>query len=189
MTGLVVGRPRVGAPLLLAGFAVAVGLRVAVGGPAVAGSASAGLVFAGALAVLTLAVGTTGSRLSWSALGWGVAGAVVLLVPPFFLHLSGTSHTPGGAFLPWALVVAIVATAEEAFLRGALFGALGSGPVGLVVTSVCFALLHVPLYGWHVVPLDFAVGLWLGALRRTTGTWTAPAISHTLADLAAWWLR
>lgn len=187
MSGLVAPRRGLGAPLLLAGFAVAVVLRVVVGGRAVATSAPAGLAFAAALGVLTVAAGTTASRISRSAVAWGVAGAAVLLVPPLFLHLSGTSHTPGGAFLPWAVVVAVVATAEEAFLRGALFDALGSS--GLVVTSVCFALLHVPLYGWHAVPLDLAVGLWLGALRSTTGTWTAPAICHTLADLAAWWLR
>jgi membrane protease YdiL (CAAX protease family) len=42
------------------------------------------------------------------------------------------------------------------------------GPVtAIAVTSICFAALHVPLYGWHVVPLDTAVGLWLGVLQWT----------------------
>jgi hypothetical protein len=45
------------------------------------------------------------------------------------------------------------------------------------------------VYGWAVVPLDIAVGVWLGTLRAVTGTVAAPAIAHSLADLAGWWLR
>lgn len=179
------------APLLLAGFAVAVWLRVAVGGVAVAGSAPAGLTFAAALALLTCVAGTS-VRLDRRVVAWGIGGAAVLLLPPLLLHLSQPSHTPGGAFLPWALVVTVVATAEEAFLRGALFDAISersSESAAVAVTAVCFAALHVPLYGWHAVPLDLAVGLWLGALRRATAAWTAPALCHTLTDLTAWWLR
>ena len=37
--------------------------------------------------------------------------------------------------------------------------------------------------------VGFAVGLWLGALRRWSRTPAAPAVSHTLADLLGWWLR
>jgi hypothetical protein len=48
--------------------------------------------------------------------------------------------------------------------------------------------MHVPLYGWHVVPLDLGVGLWLAGLRLATGGIAAPAIAHTIADLATWWL-
>ena len=56
------------------------------------------------------------------------------------------------------------------------------------MAAIAFAALHVPLYGWHAVPLDFAVGLVLGATRLLAGTWTAPAIAHVGADLAGWWL-
>jgi membrane protease YdiL (CAAX protease family) len=178
-------------PVLLVGFVVAVRLRVAVGGTAVATSMSAGLIFAAALTILTLAAGAV-TRVSWAIVGWGVFGAAVLCLPPLLAHLTGPGHRPAGSYLPWAAAVTVVAVAEEAFLRGAVFDALDARtrrfPVALLVTSACFALLHVPLYGWHAVPLDLAVGLWLGALRRTTGSWTAPALCHTLADLAGWWL-
>jgi hypothetical protein len=40
-----------------------------------------------------------------------------------------------------------------------------------------------------VLPLDLAVGVCLGALRLYAGSATAPAVAHTLADLAGWWLR
>ena len=59
----------------------------------------------------------------------------------------------------------------------------------VLVPAVAFAALHVPLYGWHVVPLDLAVGVLLGELRRSTGTAAAPAVTHVGADLAAWFLR
>jgi membrane protease YdiL (CAAX protease family) len=173
---------RLTAPLLLAGFALALGLRVAVGGVAVADSAAAGLTFAGCLLVLSLAAGVR-LRLSVRA---AVVGVLVA-------HRSGTrTHRPGAAFVPWALVVTVVAGAEEVFLRGALFDALlrwRGTAAAIVVGAVLFALLHVPLYGWQVVPLDLAVGVWLGALRRYAGSPTAPLVAHVAADLASWWLR
>jgi hypothetical protein len=56
------------------------------------------------------------------------------------------------------------------------------------VSAIAFAGLHVPLYGWHVVPLDLAVGMLLATLRILTGNWCAPAVAHVLADAAGWWL-
>ena len=43
-------------------------------------------------------------------------------------------------------------------------------------------------YGWHVVPLDLAVGVWLAGLRLLSGGVAAPAMAHGLADIATWWL-
>lgn len=90
------------------------------------------------------------------------------------------------------LVVTVVATAEEMFLRGTLYDAvseLAGGTWAIGVGAVAFALLHVPLYGWHVLPLDLAVGVVLGMLRVSTGTVAAPAVAHIIADYAGWFLR
>ena len=98
---------------------------------------------------------------------------------------------PGAPYAPWAIVTILVATAEEAILRGVLFAALtraGGVVVAVGLTTIAFALMHVPLYGWHVVPLDLAVGLVLGGLRVATGGFAAPAAAHAVADLATWWL-
>lgn len=98
---------------------------------------------------------------------------------------------PAAPFLPWAIVTIVVAAAEEAILRGAMFGAVrrvGGAATALAVTTAVFALIHVPLYGWHVVPLDLAVGVALGGLRIVTRGIAAPAIAHAVADLATWWL-
>lgn len=98
---------------------------------------------------------------------------------------------PAAPFMPWVAVTLVVASAEEVLLRGVLLDRVrhASGLGGAVVlTSAVFALMHVPLYGWHVVPLDFAVGLGLAGLRLTTRSIVAPVAAHSVADLATWWL-
>ena len=118
--------------------------------------------------------------------GLAVVGAVLggaALVP-------GLSR-PAAPFLSWALVTIVVASAEEGILRGVLFDRLraaGGLPIAVAITTIAFALMHVPLYGWHVVPLDLAVGLGLAGLRLSTRTVLAPAVAHAVADVATWWL-
>ena len=182
-------------PLLGFGFCVAVAGRVLIGGRDVAQSLPAGLVFAGCLFALSWSAGVV-VRSSWRAWTLGVAGGLFLCLPAVFGALHGSAllgaHRPGGSFLIWAAVVSVVAVAEEVFLRGALYNAITGWrgeSAAIVLCAVAFAGLHVPLYGWQVVPLDLAVGLWLGALRKASGTAVTPAISHTLADLLGWWLR
>lgn len=105
-------------------------------------------------------------------------------------HLPGLAR-PAGSFLPWAAVTLVVAIAEEMILRGLLFSRLqhaGGNVLAVLATTAAFALMHVPLYGWHVVPLDVAVGLGLGGLRIATRGIAAPAAAHAVADIATWWL-
>jgi membrane protease YdiL (CAAX protease family) len=176
--------------LLLAGFAMAVGARLAVGGPGPARSPGAGLLFALLLLAMSAAAGTR-VAVSFRAIGFGLAGAVLLCAPVALMRMSQPLHDVAG-LAPWALVVAVVATAEEVFLRGTLYDAVraaSSERAAIVVGAVAFAALHVPLYGWHVVPLDLVVGVVLGELRRASGTAAAPAVTHVLADWAGWFLR
>ncbi|GAB1694162.1 type II CAAX prenyl endopeptidase Rce1 family protein [Krasilnikovia sp. M28-CT-15] len=188
-------RPAAGTlPLLLAGFVAAVALRVLIVGTAGADSIRAGLAFALALGVLAVAAGVRVPLRRRRAVLPGLALAALLCVPAALGRLTadGAAHRPGGTYLTWAAVVAVVAVAEEAFLRGALYDAVLTrhGPsAASAVGAVAFAALHVPFYGWHTVVLNVAVGLCLGVLREITGDWAAPAVAHTAADLAAWWLR
>jgi membrane protease YdiL (CAAX protease family) len=178
----------------LAGLGVAVVLRVRIAGMAGPASVPAGLVVGAALLALAAALGVRVPRLSVAQVATGVGGAAVLCVP-IVAHRIAAGHgalTPVSGFPPWALGVTLVAVAEEALLRGALYDRIAalSGPaVAIAVTAVAFALLHAPVYGWTAVPLDLAVGVWLGGLRQVSGSVSAPAIAHTLADLAGWWLR
>ena len=110
--------------------------------------------------------------------------------------LAGVSTAPGigrpaAPFLSWVGATILVATAEEVLLRGVLLDRIqraGGLVPAVLLTSAVFALMHVPLYGWHVVPLDFAVGLGLAGVRLTTRGLIAPVVAHSVADLATWWL-
>jgi membrane protease YdiL (CAAX protease family) len=128
-----------------------------------------------------------------AGIGFGLAlvGLVAAGAP-----IGGTTVVPGlgrpaAPFLPWAAITILVASAEEALLRGRLFDVVrraGGVIPAIAITTIAFAVMHVPLYGWHVVPLDLAVGLGLGGLRLVTGRVAAPAAAHAVADLATWWL-
>jgi membrane protease YdiL (CAAX protease family) len=177
--------------LLLVGFAGAAAVRVAVAGPVGASSIPAGLVFAGLL-LLVAVRRCPAPRVDLRTLGIGLAGAAVLLAPVAIAAANGALAIRGQStsYAGWAAATAVVATVEEAFFRGALFSALQrwrGTDVAVIGAAIAFAALHVPLYGWHVLPLDLAVGLGLGALRVVSGTWTAPAVAHVGADLVGWW--
>jgi membrane protease YdiL (CAAX protease family) len=182
--------PRLRSGLLVFGFALCVVVRLLLGGQGPAGSPFAGLVFAGLLLVLAAAA-CTPMPVSARALVVGVAAGLLLCLPVAISRLGLPLH-PTSGFAMWAAVVGVVAVAEEVFLRGTLYDAVSDGfgaTAAIAVGAVAFALLHVPLYGWHVVPLDLVVGVVLGELRRSTGTAAAPAAAHTTADLLAWFLR
>lgn len=152
-----------------------------------------GIVFGVALLALGIAAGERLGRPPASSVALGLAGGGVLIVLALVGHAGriGPSLTPAGAFGPWAAVTILVATAEELVLRGALFRLVqreAGVMAAVVVTTLAFALMHVPLYGWHVVPLDLGVGLWLGGLRLLGRGVAAPAVAHVVADLATWWL-
>jgi membrane protease YdiL (CAAX protease family) len=123
----------------------------------------------------------------------GVAGGLLLCLPVALAHILGHRPLHGTAgLLPWALVVTVVATAEEFFLRGTLYDEVNAfaGPFWAAgAGAVVFALLHVPMYGWHVLPLDLAVGVVLGMLRNRTGSVIAPATAHLVADYVGWFLQ
>lgn len=181
--------PKSQATLLLVAFAGAVVVRAALAGPAGARSVAGSLTFAAVLTAIAVGCRTRPTVSARVALvGLGTAAVLVL---PAVAHLGVRASLPAGDFPAWAVLTTFVAGAEEAFLRGALFDAVQrrvNADVAVVVAAVAFAALHVPLYGWHAVPLDLAVGLVLGAARLLAGTWTAPAIAHVGADLAGWWL-
>lgn len=152
---------------------------------------SVGIGFGAALLGLAVVGGWRTSAPRRSSLLAGVAGGAVLIALAVLIRWQGLEWRFATPFVPWALATVLVATAEEAVLRGALFDAItewASPLAAVVVTSLTFALMHVPFYDWHVVPLDLGVGLFLAGLRLTTGGIAAPAVAHVLADLAVYWL-
>ena len=69
--------------------------------------------------------------------------------------------------------------------RRAAYGALEprGAVVAIGVTAVLFAVIHVPLYGVAVLPVDLGAGLVLGWQRWAAGTWTVPAATHVAANV------
>jgi len=178
---------------IVAGLAAVVGLRWEATVRGAAGGVAIGFVFGLGLLVVALGSGWRPvPERRWSSIAIGAAGGAVLVVLAIATRSGQLPWlAPAAAFGPWVAVTVLVATAEELVLRGALFAELDGriGTLGAVVlTSIVFALMHVPLYGWHVVPLDLGVGFWLAGLRFATGGIAAPAMAHAIADLATWWL-
>lgn len=192
------------AGLLLAGLALSLALRIAVGGAAGGTSLAGDAVFGAAcLSLCALAgwrPGRPGARRLIARLAVGVAGGAVLVAVPVAARLAGGPHPRLAGGVGWGETAAfgaatvVVVCAEEVLLRGALWGALeevmgARGEwVAMAVGAVAFALLHVPWYGWGILRVDLAAGLWLGALRLATGGVSAPWAAHAGADLATWWL-
>jgi membrane protease YdiL (CAAX protease family) len=178
---------------LVVGLGAVVTLRWAATIGGVADALLVGLAFGAGLGTVAVSGGERPRRPDAGSIAIGGGGAAVLIGLALVAHLDrvGPSLAPAAAFLPWTAVTIVVATAEEAVLRGALFSAVrrhGGVVAAIVVTSVAFALMHVPLYGWHVVPLDLGVGIFLGGLRLASGGIAAPAVAHAVADIATWWL-
>lgn len=81
--------------------------------------------------------------------------------------------------------IVLAAIAEEAFYRRLVYGwAERWGAVTAVgISAVLFAVIHVPMYGPEVLWIDLAAGAVLGWQRWVTGSWTAPAVTHVVANL------
>jgi membrane protease YdiL (CAAX protease family) len=178
---------------LSAGLAVAALSRAALNQGGSTAAFLAGTGFGLALLCLALVAGWRPSRPGLRSLGIGLVGGAVLIAVPMLAGPStravvGMRPEP---FVVWFGVTVLVVTAEEVLLRGALLATLdeAAGPaVAVLATSAAFALMHVPLYGWGVVPIDLGAGALLAGLRYLSGGVAAPTVAHLLADLATWWL-
>lgn len=184
-------RDRLAPLFLVAALGGALAVRIGLAGVDGARSAPAGAVF-GAL-VVTAAI-ATGWRPALSARDLSIAavGSVAVLGFPLVRHLLAPGVALGSPTSRWLAVVIFVAVAEEALLRGALWDAIERGygtGAALAISTVAFAVLHIPLYGLRVLPIDLAVGVVFGGVRIWSGRATAPAIVHVVADVAGWWIR
>lgn len=130
-----------------------------------------------------------------SALVLGGLLGLALLIPGVLLAgagaRAGSWMLPPALLLAWAPAVTLVAFAEEVALRALVQPAARQawGPTPAILFAAAgFALLHLPLYGPGALPLDFGVGILIGALRERTGSVAACGLTHALADLGSWWL-
>lgn len=193
ITGATRGRAAVQLTVLVTALSGITLVRAATNGTTVQSALIAGALFGGAL----LAAATLASqplylrRPSARSIAIGLGGGAAIVAVAFAMHSLAALPVQPQPFVLWAAVTCLVATGEEVMLRGAIFdrarAAAGLG-AAVLLTSALFALMHVPLYGWSVVPVDLAAGLVLCGLRLLSGGIAAPAIAHAIADLATWWL-
>ena len=91
-----------------------------------------------------------------------------------------------GPFTPTTVAAAVgAAVAEEIWFRRLAFGLLRHGGPGFAVagSTVLFAAVHVPIYGFWVLPIDLAAGALLGWQRLVTGSWETSALTHAVANV------
>jgi len=131
-----------------------------------------------------------------SATNWLIAVALGLLAMLIAARLPGLlGMAPHGAgrivvrAAPAAVAASVAAAvAEEVFFRRLVYGWLASSwgaAVAICGSAVAFAAVHVPVYGFAVLPIDTAAGLLLGWQRWMTGGWSASGLTHVAANLIA----
>ena len=113
--------------------------------------------------------------------------AVLLVGAAAFVlgRLLGGGHAPQPLVLRVVALGSLAAVAEEVFFRHFVYDTLRPGGelVAVAGSAVLFALVHVTVYGWWVLPIDLAAGFVLSWQRWATGSWKVPAVTHVLANL------
>jgi membrane protease YdiL (CAAX protease family) len=180
--------------LLIVGLSSSLLLRMELAGARGDTAVPAALMFSLALLVVAVGSGWRPQPISWRQVLVGLVGAAGLCLPTVLRDASigSLGVAPWQGFLPWALPVSVVAASEEVLFRGALYDHVeraAGDAAAILVGAVLFAAIHVVLNGGHALVLDSCVGIWLGTLRMLSGGVAAPAATHVIADLAAWWLR
>jgi membrane protease YdiL (CAAX protease family) len=100
-------------------------------------------------------------------------------------RLTGGGHAPQPLALRVVALSMLAAVAEEAFFRRFAYDTLlpAGAAFAVVGSAVLFAVVHVTVYGWWVLPIDLAAGLVLGWQRWATGSWKVSALTHAVANL------
>jgi membrane protease YdiL (CAAX protease family) len=143
--------------------------------PTVAAQATAFQAFRGPGRGRALPIGHTGIVLAVGVGAFVVARLMAAPVAPLAVGASAVGLN------------LVAALAEEAFFRRFLYGSLlPFGSAGaIVLSSLVFALVHVPLYGGAVFWVDLGAGLLLGWQRWASGSWVVPAATHAAANILA----
>jgi membrane protease YdiL (CAAX protease family) len=113
--------------------------------------------------------------LAVTLLGVGAVTMVRVIAPPIRAPYTGYAFAAN----------LVAAVAEEAFFRRFVYGWLAERGEAMAIAGAAalFAIIHIPVYGFGVLPIDFAAGLLLGWQRRESGTWWSSAVTHAVANL------
>lgn len=97
----------------------------------------------------------------------------------------GGGHSPAPFTGRIVALNSLAALAEEAFFRRLTYGLLSPGGPAFAIgaSALLFAIVHVTVYGWWVLPIDLAAGALLGWQRAASGRWWVPAVTHVVANV------
>ncbi|MGB3295737.1 MAG: CPBP family intramembrane glutamic endopeptidase [Phormidesmis sp.] len=79
---------------------------------------------------------------------------------------------------------------EELLFRGVMLPAIGLNATGLVLSSLCFGVLHMSGRGqWPYAVWASVVGLMLGGSALITGNLLVPVVAHIVTNFVSslWW--
>jgi membrane protease YdiL (CAAX protease family) len=84
--------------------------------------------------------------------------------------------------LPWLGL--LPGLSEELLFRGVMLPALGLNPLGVIISSVCFGVLHMSgLQQWPYMIWATVIGLLLGISTLATGNLLVPIVAHVTTNL------
>jgi membrane protease YdiL (CAAX protease family) len=176
-------RLEVAGPLVVAAGIVMLLLRTHLGALTPQGRSLALAAWTGSILIASVTVPV--ARIApWIGLALGVAGVIVAAI--------ASGRPVRSPLVAWAVPLSVLAAvAEEALFRRVAYGWLARWgvPLAVVGSATMFALIHIPLYGIAVFPVDLGAGLLLSWQRWATGSWTVPAATHAVANVLATVLR
>ncbi len=177
---------RRGAPLLVPA-AILFGCAALATRPAAMTGAVAVMAAVGTLGLVAqsgVASPIAGQQLRRRAARW--LAAVAVGVAAFAVARTLSPWAPARPVTLTVLAVIVLASAaEEIFFRRLVDGWFARWGVAAAIAAaaVMFATVHIPAHGVRVLPLDLAAGVLLGWQRWATGGWSAPALTHVVANL------
>lgn len=75
---------------------------------------------------------------------------------------------------------------EELLFRGVMLPAIGLNPTGLVISSLCFGVLHMSSQQqWSYAVWASAIGLMLGTSALLTGNLLVPIVAHVMTNFVS----
>nr|WP_228025297.1 CPBP family intramembrane glutamic endopeptidase [cf. Phormidesmis sp. LEGE 11477] len=134
---------------------------------------------------------------TWQALGLGSAlGLGISAVSALVYRLWPTYKKSADVYLDFVLAPLILSDSvwigllpgmsEELLFRGVMLPAIGLNAVGLVISSLCFGVLHMSgREQWPYAVWASVVGLVLGGSVLATGNLLVPIVMHVVTNFVS----
>ncbi len=135
--------------------------------------------------------------LTWQAAGLGVAlGLGISAASALVYKLWPRYQKSADVYLAFVLAPLVLSDAvwigllpgmsEELLFRGVMLPAIGLDATGLVVSSLCFGVLHMSgLQQWPYAIWATVVGLLLGGCALATGNLLVPIVAHVVTNFVS----